>query len=176
MKLEQFREIADENLRELVVDERMLQCVHQKMYAEKAPRKQLIPRRAFALAVACIAVMLISGGVLAGTMGFGKEKPAKQMGVSMAYQHPVNSASKLSAHTKTSEYIDGTILSYGVKQVGEFHDGYAPALATNGLYGIVNEDHVWVVKALYDEVVIDEDGKAVVVQKGAEQFIEISAK
>ena len=176
MKLEQFREIADENLKDLVVDERMLQRVHQKMCAVTPARRPAVPRQAFALAAACIAVMLVSGGVLLGTMGVGNTDPIAQVGTAAAYKQPTNSASTLSANAHTSVYADGTVLSYGIESVGEFCGGYAPALATNGLYGVVNEEHAWVVKALYEEVAVEENGKVVVKTQNIEQIIEIGGK
>ena len=176
MKLEQFREIADENLQDLVVDERMLQRVHQKMCTVTPARRPAVPRQAFALAAACIAVMLVSGGVLLGTMGVGNTDPIAQTGIAAAYKQPTNSASTLSANAHTSEYADGTVLSYGIEKVGEYCEGYAPALATNGLYGIVDEKQIWVVKAIYEDVRIEKSRSAVVILQGVEQNIEIPVK
>ena len=176
MKLEQFREIADENLQDMIVDERMLQRVHQKMCTVMPARRRVIPRQAFALAAACIAVMLISGGVLAGTMGIGKSDTKAPPSTAAAYQQPVNSASTLSANAHTSVSADGTVLSYGIEKVGEYCGEYAPALATNGLYGIVDSEQIWVVKAVYDRVEIAQDGTALVFAQGIEQNIEIPSK
>ena len=39
MKLEQFKEIADENLRDLYVDERMVSRIHRKLCAVPVRRK-----------------------------------------------------------------------------------------------------------------------------------------
>lgn len=179
MKLEQFREIADENLQDFVVDERMLQRVHQKIYEEKAARRPAIPRRAISFAAACVALMVVSGGVLLGTMSTGKRDPALalQMSKQEGPLQPINSASTaLAAHMQTSAYVDGSVLSYGIEQIGEYKNGYAVALATNGFYGIVNEERIWVVKAVYDEAEIQSEEKAVVLFQGTEQIIEIPAK
>lgn len=177
MKLEQFRAIADENLQDLVVDERMLQRVHQKICEEKSVRRPVIPRRAISFAAACVALMVISGGVLLGTMSTGKKDPALQMSKQEETLQPINSASTaLAAYTQTSAFIDGSVLSYGIERIGEYKHGYAAALATNGLYGIVNEDKIWVLKAIYDDAEMLENEKAVVVFQGTEQIIEITAK
>lgn len=177
MKLEQFREIADENLSDLTVDERMLQDLHRKMCSVSAPRKPLVPRQAIAFAAACVAVMLVSGGVLMGTGGVTTAlmgNTSKDSNAALAIQ-PANSASKLASHLATSKAADGTVLSYGIESVEEYSEGVAVAQATNGLYGYVNEDKLWVVKAIYDRAEIVKDGKALVVLQGEEQIIEIPA-
>ena len=163
MKLEQFKEIADENLRDLYVDERIVSRIHRKLCAVPVRRKARVPRASALLAAACVVVMLLSGGVL--LHGTGLLQPAV----------PHNSAvSTLSSSVETSEYIDGSTLSYGVAEVGAFcEEGYAPARGTNGLYGYVNRDNVWVVPAMYDAAEDVVDGKAAVTVQGTVQIIEV---
>lgn len=178
MKLEQFKEIADENLKDLYVDERMVQRIHQKVCTVQVQRKPRVPRGAYLLAAACAVVMLVSGGVLLKTLPpVGTESGAAKAGVptaATALQQPENSAaSTLSAQLETSQFIDGSTLSYGLVEVGPFNEGYAPALASNGLYGYVNEDCIWVVRAIYDEAEEVFDGQATVMVQGATQIIEI---
>ena len=74
MKLEQFKEIADENLRDLYVDERMVSRIHRKLCAVPVRRKARVPRASALLAAACVVVMLLSGGVL--LHGTGLLQPA----------------------------------------------------------------------------------------------------
>ncbi len=175
MKLEQFREIADENLKDLNVDERMVFKIRQKMCAVQVEKKPRIPRAAYALAAACVAVMAISGGVLLATGSAldGLRHPMQDVPMQISFAQPENSASTLSSQLATSQFIDGSTLSYGIKQIGEYSEGFAPAQATNGLYGYINEEGFWVVRALYDEVQPVQDGKAVVVMQGVEQIVEI---
>ena len=146
MKLEQFKEIADENLRDLYVDERMVSRIHRKLCAVPVRRKAHVPRASALLAAP---------------------------GAAPAVPH--NSAvSTLSSSVETSEYIDGSTLSYGVAEVGSFcEEGYAPARGTNGLYGYVNRDNVWVVPAMYDAAEDVVDGKAAVTVQGTVQIIEV---
>ena len=54
MKLEQFKEIADENLRDLYVDERMVSRIHRKLCAVPVRRKARVPRASALLAAACV--------------------------------------------------------------------------------------------------------------------------
>ena len=173
MKLEQFKEIADENLRDLYVDERMFSRIHRKLCAVPVRRKARVPRASALLAAACVVVMLLSGGVL--LHGTGLLQPAASAAPGAAPAVPHNSAvSTLSSSVETSEYIDGSTLSYGVAEVGSFcEEGYAPARGTNGLYGYVNRDNVWVVPAMYDAAEDVVDGKAAVTVQGTVQIIEV---
>lgn len=178
MKLEQFKEIADENLKDLNVDERMVQRIHQRLCTDSAPvRRARVPRGAYVLAAACLVVMLVSGGVLMRTLPQSTAPSAtafRSDDTATAQPLPAASAaSTLSSSLSTSQFIDGTTLSYGIEQVGAFNEGYAPAKATNGLYGYVNESGVWVIRAMYDEADEVFDGKATVVVQGATQIIEI---
>ena len=176
MKLEQFREIADENLKDLNVDERMVQRIHHRLCTDRAPVKRArVPRGAYMLAAACLVVMLVSGGVLMRTLP-QSAAPSGSTFRSTATAQPLpaaSAASTLSSSLSTSQFIDGSTLSYGIAQVGAFNEGYAPAKATNGLYGYVNESGVWVIRAMYDEADEVFDGKATVVVQGATQIIEI---
>lgn len=117
--------------------------------------------------------MLLSGGVL--LHGTGLLQPAASAAPGAAPAVPHNSAvSTLSSSVETSEYIDGSTLSYGVAEVGSFcEEGYAPARGTNGLYGYVNRDNVWVVPAMYDAAEDVVDGKAAVTVQGTVQIIEV---
>lgn len=173
MKLEQFKEIADENLRDLYVDERMVSRIHRKLCAVPVRRKARVPRAPALLAAACVAVMLLSGGVF--LHGAGRLRPAAPDAPSSSPSVPRNSAvSTLSSNVETSEYIDGSMLSYGVEEVGAFcEEGYAPARGTNGLYGYVNRDNVWVVPAMYDAAEDVVDGKAAVTVQGTVQIIDV---
>ena len=178
MRLEQFKEIADENLKDLNVDERMVQRIHQRLCTDKAPRSRpRVPRGAYVLAAACLVVMIISGGVLMRTLPQSAARASDAQdgpGTSAMQLLPeASAASTLSSSLSTSQFIDGSTLSYGIAQVGAFNEGYAPAMATNGLYGYVNESGVWVVRAMYDEADEVFDGKATVVVQGATQIIEI---
>lgn len=129
MKLEQFKEIADENLRDLYVDERMVSRIHRKLCAVPVRRKARVPAR---LGPAC-------GGLRCGDAALGRRAPAwngpaAARGLRCARRVPAvphNSAvSTLSSSVETSEYIDGSTLSYGVAEVGSFcEEGYAPAAA-----------------------------------------------
>lgn len=173
MKLEQFKEIADENLRDLYVDERMVSRIHRKLCAVPVRSKARVPAR---LGPAC-------GGLRRGDAALGRRAPAwngpaaarglRCAGAAPAVPH--NSAvSTLSSSVETSEYIDGSTLSYGVAEVGSFcEEGYAPARGTNGLYGYVNRDNVWVVPAMYDAAEDVVDGKAAVTVQGTVQIIEV---
>ena len=163
MKLEQFKEIADENLRDLYVDERMVSRIHRKLCAVPVRRKARVPRASALLAAACVVVMLLSGGVL--LHGTGLLQPAASAAPGAAPAVPHNSAvSTLSSSVETSEYIDGSTLSYGVAEVGAFcEEGYAPARGTN----------VWVVPAMYDAAEDVVDGKAAVTVQGTVQIIEV---
>ena len=112
-------------------------------------------------------------------MGVGIGIKQESAGIAMAVkepQAPVNSASTLSAHMQTSQFIDDTMLSYGVVEIGEYCDGIAPALASNGLYGVVNENNVWVIKAMYDSIELEENAKVVAVLQGVEQILDIPDK
>ncbi len=176
MKLEQFREIADETLRDLTIDERMVKRIRQNACTIKVRRKVRVPRASALIAVACAFVMLLSGSVLIKTMrGAPPALPAAPSpGRDLRYP-PVDdeAVSILSSSLETSQFIDGTTLSYGIEEVGAFSGGYAPALATNGLYGYVNEDRVWVVQAMYDEAWDVLDGKASVSVQGLTQIIDV---
>lgn len=178
MKLEQFKEIADENLKDLNVDERMVQRIHQRLCTDKVTRRRSrVPRGAFALAAACLVIMLVSGGVLMRTLPKTmacKDDAPSDVGAPTVQSLPdVGQASTLSSTLSTSQFIDGSTLSYGIAQVGAYNEGFAPAMATNGLYGYVNESGVWVVRAMYDEAEEVFDGKATVVVQGMTQVIEI---
>ena len=178
MKLEQFKEIADENLKDLNVDERMVQRIHQRLCTDRVPRSRpRVPRGAYVLAAACLVVMLVSGGVLMRTLpkNLAPADSGYQFAATATAQPlpEASAASTLSSSLSTSQFIDGSTLSYGIAQVGAFNEGYAPAMATNGLYGYVNESGVWVVRAMYDEADEVFDGKATVVVQGATQIIEI---
>ena len=85
MKLEQFKEIADENLRDLYVDERMVSRIHRKLCAVPVRRKARVPRASALLAAACVVVMLLSGGVL--LHGTGLLQPAAEMASHMGRLH-----------------------------------------------------------------------------------------
>lgn len=132
-----------------------------------------MPRASALLAAACVVVMLLSGGVL--LHGTGLLQPAASAAPGSVPAMPHNSAvSTLSSSVETSEYIDGSTLSYGVAEVGAFcEEGYAPARGTNGLYGYVNRDNVWVVPAMYDAAEDVVDGKAAVTVQGTVQIIEV---
>ena len=150
MKLEQFKEIADENLRDLYVDERMVSRIHRKLCAVPVRRKARVPRASALLAAACVVVMLLSGGVL--LHGTGLLQPAASAAPGAAPAVPHNSAvSTLSSSVETSEYIDGSTLSYGVAEVGSF----------------------CVVPAMYDAAEDVVDGKAAVTVQGTVQIIEV---
>ncbi|MGI5884448.1 MAG: WG repeat-containing protein [Candidatus Spyradocola sp.] len=173
MKLEQFKEIADENLRDLYVDERMVSSIRRKLCAVPVQRKSRVPRASALLAAACAVVMLLSGGVL--LYGSGAVRPLASAMPSAAPAVPHNSAmSTLSSSVETSQSIDGSTLSYGVEEVGTFcEEGYAPARGTNGLYGYVNRDNVWVVPAMYDDAEEVVEGKAAVTVQGTVQIIDV---
>lgn len=178
MKLEQFKEIADENLKDLYVDERLVQRIHLKTCTTPIERTSRVPRAAYYIAAACAAVMLLSGSVLVKTLpgaqkGNGLMDAGTQTAVTALRQPQTSSASTLSAQLETSVFIDGSILSYGIAEIGAFNEGFAPALASNGLYGYVNEERIWVVRALYDEADEVLNGKASVKVQGVTQIIEI---
>ncbi len=173
MKLEQFREIADETLSDLVVDERLVFRIHRKACAQPAKKKARVPRAAALFAAACAVVMLLSGGAL--LYGGGLRAPQAGAAPDISPLIPHNSAvSTLSSSVETSKFIDGSTLSYGVEEVGAYsEDGYAPARGTNGLYGYVDRDSVWVVPAMYETAETVVDGKAAVTVQGAVQIIDV---
>ena len=179
MKLEQFKEIADDQLRDLTVDERMVKRIRQGACSMHVRRKPRVPRAAAWCAAACAAVMVISGSVLLQSrMLYSTEDSAltltrKNPAATTYTVQDSGAMSMLSSSTATSQYVDGTTLSYGIERIGEFSEGYAPALATNGLYGYVNEDSVWVVRAMYDEADEVIDGKAVVKTQGTTSIIDV---
>lgn len=176
MKLEQFKEIANENLRDLTVDERMVMRIHQNVCTVKVQRKPRMPRASAFVAAACAVVMLISGGVLVKTQGGFLATPGKSPaigGVQGKTSIDDQLASTLASDAETSQFIDGSTLCYGIAQVGDFNEGYAPALATNGLYGYVNEDEIWVIRAMYDGAKEVADGKAEVIVQNTTKTIDI---
>lgn len=177
MKLEQFKEIADDQLHDLTVDERMVKRIHQGACSIHVRHKPRVPRAAAWCAAACAAVMVISGSILLQSQmrtGNIASPRAQQDQVTATYAlQDSGSMSMLSSSVATSQYVDGTTLSYGIERIGEFSEGYAPALATNGLYGYVNEDRVWVVRAMYDEADEVVDGKAVVKTQGTTSIIDV---
>ena len=65
MKLEQFKEIADDQLRDLTVDERMVKRIHQGACSIHVRHKPRVPRAAAWCAAACAAVMKLSRSVSA---------------------------------------------------------------------------------------------------------------
>lgn len=176
MKLEQFKEIANENLRDLTVDERMVMRIHQNICTVKVQRKPRMPRASAFVAAACAVVMLISGGVLIKNQGGFLTVPGRESvieGIQGKISLDDQQASTLASDAETSHFVDGSTLRYGIAQVGTFSEGYAPALATNGLYGYVNEDNIWVVRAIYDEAKEVAGGKAEVTVQNATKFIDI---
>lgn len=176
MKLEQFKEIADENLKDLAVDERMVMRIRRGACSIQVRRRPRVPKASALIAAACAVVMLLSGGVLLRTMGPLNAAPGNPMaspaGAGLTLPHN-SAASTLSSSLETSRFIDGSTLSYGIADVGTYSEGYAAALATNGLYGYVNEDQVWVVPAMYDDAQDVVDGKAAVSVQGTVQIIEV---
>ena len=173
MKLEQFKQIADENLKDLTADERMVSRIRQQtLLLEKKPQPR-VPRFAVYAAAACAAVMLLSGGILAATglPGANANSGIKARAGITVGQKAAPTA--LSSNMETSAFIDGSTLPYGISEIGQYSEGFAPASSTAGLFGYVNEDSVWVVKAVYDEVGAVENGEAKVKFNGQEQIISV---
>ena len=155
----------------------MVKRIHQGACSIHVRRKPRVPRAAAWCAAACAVIMVISGSILLQSQmhaGNSASPLAQKDQVTATYAlQDSGSMSMLSSSVATSQYVDGTTLSYGIERIGEFSEGYAPALATNGLYGYVNEDSVWVVRAMYDEADEVVDGKAVVKTQGTTSIIDV---
>ena len=173
IKLEQFKEIADENLKELTADERMVQKVRQMCSAQTYRAKSRIPHAALYAAAACVVVMAVSAGFLLKDNSLSRRALTENAPLLRSQPTQVRT---LSSKMETSESVYGDSLSYGVSSVGEFSEGYAPALATTNLYGYVNEENKWVVLPRYEAAGTVSNGQAEVTLQGKTQTIDIPRK
>lgn len=169
-QLRLFKQTADENTADLCADERMLARVRARIARQPQPR---ITKPAWVglAAVACLALMLLSGGFLL-FKNHPLNAPLQQQARFSAQNTMLPTTGSaanplaLSASTATSYSRDGTPLPYGVAEKGDYVDGIAVAKGTNGLYGYVNEDDRWVVGAIYDAAEPVDDGFAYVTLEG----------
>lgn len=173
MRLEDFKRVADEALAELTVDERMVSRIHQGMCGVTVKKRQRTRRAPLLLAAGFAAVMLLSGGMLLRGTGLLSGPQAQPLHAGTLSRPEFNAVSRLSGAVQTSVFSDGTVLPYAVASVGEYSEGFAPARATNGLYGYVDESGVWVVHARYESAGAVADGHAEVTLEGASESIAV---
>ena len=69
---------------------------------------------------------------------------------------------------------DGTPLPYAIVSVEAYSEGYAVAQASNGLYGYVDEEGLWVLSAIYEKALPVSEGYANVVYNGREMTVAVS--
>ncbi len=173
IKLEQFREIADDNLRDLSADERMVMKVRQLCNDSPVRVKARVPRFALCAAAACVVVMGISAAFLMKENAFPRSRVLSEAAPMTLTAAQPTQARTLSSKLSTSESVSGDSLSYGIASVEEFSEGFAVALATTDLYGYVNEDNLWVVLPMYESAAPVKDGRAQVVLQGKTMTIEV---
>ena len=172
IKLEQFKEIADENLRDMNADERMVLRVRQLCNEHIIHARVRIPHAAIFAAAACVAVMAVSAGFLFRDNALQGRALGEAAPLTLTRARPTQMRT-LSSKLATSESADGDSLPYGISSVGSFSEGYAPALSTTNLYGYVNEDNLWVVLPQYESAESVKNGQAEVVLQGKTLSIEI---
>lgn len=172
-QLQDFKRIANERTKDIIADERMVQRVRVAI-AEQKPQKARRGVVAYVAAAACVMVMLVSGAILLTPyLNLGQVEQQDHAGVQlfaepgsqgMATPHPLVAEGG-------SKTFDGKELGYGIAEVGAFSEGFAPAKATNGLYGYVNGDGLWVIEAQYEEAGQVLNLQATVVKNGAESLV-----
>ncbi len=168
-----LKDVIDENTRGLCVDERTVARVNSSI--ERAARRQR-PKGLFLglAAAACLLVMAVSGALLlpglthptAGGADDGIQLARARESVAADVQ-PLT----LSAGGEAVSYLqDGTPLPYAVVDVDDYSEGYAVALASNGLYGYLDEDGRWAFAAIYEQASPVLDGCAEVTLSGGREM------
>jgi len=165
-----FREIAQVKLEQLCADERMVSHVRARI--EQSPQRVRPASWAFGLAAACLVVMLVSGALLLPNL-MGRTATRQMQDFSVDVSPAALTAPKpLALATEQLSYSqDGTPLPYTIVEAQPYVENYAVALASNGLYGYLDEDGRWAVAAIYDKAEAVCDGCANVTLNGREMTI-----
>lgn len=169
-----FRAIAQERTADLCVDERMVARVRSAI--EQLPHSRKPHGLAIGLAAAaCLLVMLLSGGLLLpnlmdqGDASTGVHKSVVPTASSSNYSYPQTLSTEELSYSK-----DGTPLPYAIVSVEAYSEGFAVAQASNGLYGYVDEEGLWVLSAIYEKALPVSEGYANVVYNGREMTVAVS--
>jgi hypothetical protein len=153
-ELKGFKEAAAEQTKGLCADERMVARVHAAIAASPQQRQRRF-RLPYAVAALCFCGMIVSGMVLLG-LHWPPLQPQ-----STAPVLPAGSAAPRVISSAGSSYTsEGGVLPYAVSEIGEYAEGYAVALASNGYYGYVDENGLWVRPAIFSEAEPVENGQA----------------
>lgn len=124
---------------------------------------------AYMAAAACLLVMLISGIYVLTPYIQGQQSPGGQLNFN---NPPDNTGTPHSVSSEGSSFTStGELLPYSIEEIYDYFEGYAVAKASNGYYGYVNQDGLWVKPAIYQEAWPVQDGQADVTAISGEKSI-----
>ncbi|MDR2514641.1 MAG: WG repeat-containing protein [Christensenellaceae bacterium] len=153
-ELKRLKEAAAEPTGGLCADERMVARVRAAIAA--SPRQRQRPRLLYAVAALCFCGMVASGLVLLGSPW----PPLAPQASAAPRLAAVSTAPQAISSTGSSYTSSGEVLPYAVAEIGEYAEGYAAALASNGYYGYVDENGLWVRPAIFREAEAVQNGQA----------------
>ncbi len=149
MRLEDFRDIADEKTERLV----MTPELHRRILYN-CQKKKPVSRSVWIAAAACFVIMVISGVALVHHMdvsgGDGMIATARLAQGEITDNTTSEAHIAVSAMSK-QPVVDIKALPMPV-EIGEYSEGYAPARNEEGLWGYVDNDGEWVIAPQYAEV------------------------
>ncbi len=149
MRLEDFRDIADEKTESLV----MTPELHRRILYN-CQKKKPVSRSVWIAAAACFVIMVISGVALVHHMdvsgGDGMIATARLAQGELTDNTTSEAHIAVGAMSK-QPVADIKALPMPV-EIGEYSEGYAPARNEEGLWGYVDSDGEWVIAPQYAEV------------------------
>lgn len=160
MSLEDFRGIADERTKQLVMTPELSRRILRNV------KKKPVSRTVWAAAAACFAIMVVSGVALFTHMNASSDDivvKAQLGGVTdtpTAHIAIADGGAAQGDATRVSDVVAQDVSIQGIDlaalpepaAIGEYSEGYAPARNEEGLWGYVDQGGKWVIPPVYAQV------------------------